>query len=441
MTERTHGRLAKHAALAAVLALLLPAAAAAEIPGLSGTSFTFTARADRISIPDGGSILIWGYANGTSRAQLPGPTLIVDQGQTIPITLRNQLPASTGQNVSIVFPGQDMVTATCPGGDPAPGSGCVNGPLTKEAEIGGTVTYTFRAAHAGTFMYHSGSNVQLQVEMGLTGAIIVRPAGFNPAAPTAYGSAASAYDREFLFFLTEMDPRIHELIDYRGVQTVATSTYLSDYFPNYWFLNGRAAPDTMSLGGTDLFPTQPYDCQPRMHPGERLLMRVVGGGQDLHPFHHHGNHALVIARDGRPLESAAGTGDLAHEVFTITSVPGQTVDAIFEWTGRDLGWDIYGHQPGDPLEQHEFAPDHGKPFPVQLPSAQELTFGGWYSGMPFLGLMGSLPPGSGGMNPTAGFAYMWHSHTEKELTNFDVFPGGMFTMLIIEHPSVPIAGR
>jgi hypothetical protein len=33
---------------------------------------------------------------------------------------------------------------------------------------------------------------------------------------------------------------------------------------------------------------------------------------------------------------------------------------------------------------------------------------------------------------------MWHSHTEKELTNFDVFPGGMMTMLIIEPPGVPI---
>jgi hypothetical protein len=27
---------------------------------------------------------------------------------------------------------------------------------------------------------------------------------------------------------------------------------------------------------------------------------------------------------------------------------------------------------------------------------------------------------------------MWHSHTEKELTNNDIFPGGMLTMLIIE---------
>ena len=67
-----------------------------------------------------------------------------------------------------------------------------------------------------------------------------------------------------------------------------------------------------------------------------------------------------------------------------------------------------------------------------------LTFGGFYSGSPYLGALGSLPPGEGGLNPDAGFSYMWHSHTERELVNNDVFPGGMMTMLIIEAPWVVI---
>jgi hypothetical protein len=33
---------------------------------------------------------------------------------------------------------------------------------------------------------------------------------------------------------------------------------------------------------------------------------------------------------------------------------------------------------------------------------------------------------------------MWHSHNEKEITSFDVFPGGMLTMMIIENPTVPL---
>jgi hypothetical protein len=33
---------------------------------------------------------------------------------------------------------------------------------------------------------------------------------------------------------------------------------------------------------------------------------------------------------------------------------------------------------------------------------------------------------------------MWHSHTEKEMVNNDVFPGGMMTMLLIVPPGVPM---
>ena len=39
-------------------------------------------------------------------------------------------------------------------------------------------------------------------------------------------------------------------------------------------------------------------------------------------------------------------------VFTIESVPGETVDAIFEWTGEKMGWDIYG-DPNDPDHAHD----------------------------------------------------------------------------------------
>ena len=126
-------------------------------------------------------------------------------------------------------------------------------------------------------------------------------------------------------------------------------------------------------------------------------------------------------------------------------MPGGTVDAIFEWTGEGLGWDMYGHASNSlycdqathtaleayPLTTQDDS-DRCKPIPVELPSLSSLAFGGFYSGSPYLGGMGSLPPGEGGLNPNLGFSYMWHSHNERELVNNDVFPGGMMTMLIIE---------
>ena len=44
--------------------------------------------------------------------QVPGPTLIVTEGQTVTVNLINQLPTAAG-NTSILFPGF-VLTSTCP---------------------------------------------------------------------------------------------------------------------------------------------------------------------------------------------------------------------------------------------------------------------------------------------------------------------------------------
>jgi FtsP/CotA-like multicopper oxidase with cupredoxin domain len=426
--------------------------ASAEIPGVSGTSFTLTAKADRITTPDGNSIYFWGFSADGGRPQYPGPTLKVTKGALVTITVSNQLPAHLNQRVSLALAGQTGVTATC-----IPVNGCVQGPIAVEARYGESVTYAFTASRPGTFLYNSASRPDLQVEMGLAGALIVYPAtsgqAYEDTAPADQSGnpAGSQFEQEYLFFLSEVDSEIHDLVEQQGVQAVDDSGRLGYYFPNYWFINGRNAPDTMAETGVPRLPTQPYGALTRTHPGDRVLMRVVGGGHDMHPFHHHGQHARIIALDGFPLQTGPGAHfDLSHEVFTIQSLPGQTVDAILRWTGKGLGWDIYGHKAGDAAQcnpvgaehldavTHEYCDDHDKPLPVVLPEALALTNGPFYSGSPFLGQVGLMPPGDGGLNPNAGYTYMWHSHNEKEITNFDIFPGGMMTMLVVEPPGTPI---
>ena len=187
-------------------------------------------------------------------------------------------------------------------------------------------------------------------------------------------------------------------------------------------------------------PAQPYNCMPMTHPGQKLLMRMLGGGSDPHPFHHHGNHSRIIARDARLLQSPGGAGaDLSQMVFTLQVTPGGTMDAVWSWSGEKLGWDVYGHtSTNQPLAPGEYAGDHGKPLPTQIPTDMELTYGQMYGGSPFLGGMGALPPGQGGFNPAGGFMFMWHSHAEKEIVNNDLFPGGMLTMGMVEPwPTTP----
>ena len=400
-----------------VLALgLTVSMAQAAIDGITNNVINLTAKSSHITTPDGNSILIWGYANGSGAAQYPGPTIIVNQGQTVQINLKNNLTVPT----SIIFPGQIGVSAT--GGTP--------GLLTREAAAGGgTVSYTFTASQPGTYLYNSGTRTDLQVEMGLVGTIIVRPA----VKTQAYNSANTAFDTEFLFLLTEMDPRFHELVEQGRMAEVDTTTF----FPVYWFINGRCGPDTLSDSHVAWLPSQPYNCAPMMFPGQKLLMRLVGAGRDPHPFHFHGNNATIIARDGRMMESSPGISgpDLAESDFTITTYPGGTADAIFTWTGAKLGWDIYGHKPSDPMRPNEYAPDHGKAIPVTIPGPQQLTYGEHFGGGPFLGTAGFKYPGTVSQNSDGAYMYMWHSHSEKEIVNDDIFPGGMMTMLMIMAPS------
>ena len=303
--------------------------------------------------------------------------------------------------------------------------------------------------------------------MGLYGALIVRPnaASITAAAcpagmSAAYGHPETCYDREYLFLLSEIDLDIHEAAALQAGGPGPIVLPEGSYTSEFWLMNGRTGPDTMaesSTPGSGILPTQPYGSLVRMHPGEKTLIRLVGAGRESHPFHHHGNHARVLANDAHLLLSTTDPSKLAGPLlFTLPSTPGGTTDAIWEWTGKDLGWDIYAHDdstpchdsnndgyadPGDltdGAEDWEWCPDHGAPIPVTLPDLSSLTFGGYWSGSPYMGDLGSLPPGEGGLNPDAGFTFIWHSHTERELVNNDLFPGGMMTFMIVEAPWVTI---
>jgi len=454
-------RIASSLLLAAALGLeAAPATGAIDalfVP--DGGTVQLNAREGFVSGGDGLALHLWGLQPPGRPVQYPAPTLRTVAGSTLHVQLTNLLPVKT----SLVFPGMAGVSIA---GNPAQIS---QGPLTLEVVPGGTVVYSFVAARPGTYYYQSGSQPDAQIELGMFGALIV-----DPATPgQAYDDTAalcprnvsggpnvvcSSYDREYLVITGEMDERIHgRIADGLPVDT-------TDFHPVYWFLNGRNFPDTLAPDDSPLLPTQPYSSLARMHPGERVLIRIIGMGRDLHAFHTHGNHMLVIAEDGRLRESAPGAGaDLAKQSFTFTVAPGQTADAIYSWTGEKLGWDVYGHAhdrdhaptgnfPGAEdvdhdadgvldsvaLEPFEDAADHGKPLPTPQLDALNTAFGPWWSGSPFLGACGPLPPGQAGYNASCAIPMMWHDHKDVALVNNDIFPGGMMTLLLIEHPAVPI---
>jgi hypothetical protein len=470
------------------LSIVILSRADAKIYGISGTSpdpaFQFIADSGRISTPDGGNLLFWGFGDASggmmAKPQYPGPTLIVNEGDTVTITLTNNL----AEPVSMVFPGLTVTSHQSPyfpQGDRTQ----LKSLVPEAAANGGMQTYTFVADKPGTFYYQSGSNQSIQLRMGLFGAIIVRPSqngtpmtitdtdyrflrGLYTAATGtsgvgvsktftqfAYndGNGSTGYDREYLVLVSDMDPNFHKWMELGGTYDI------SKWKANYWFINGRCAPDTMDMPNVMNLPHQPYNAMPLMHPGETVLVRYIAMGADLHPFHTHGNHVRVVATDGRLLSTGVNGADLSWEAFTLTQFPGKTFDGTFTWTGRELGWDAYGHDSiTDPLEPYEYLADHGKQFtpnlppingvpqgiapaqavPVLMPSNETVMAGFWWSGSPYLGASEPLPPGEGGFNPYSGFFFMWHSHAEREITNNNIFPGGMLTMMGVLPPSAPV---
>ncbi len=443
---------------------------------MNGVKFALEAREGRISTADGGSLYAWGFAEAGKAMQYPGPTLVVNQGDCVVVEVKNLLPVYT----SVIFPGQGFVNAAGGGAQPTgtkvPKMMLEVRPPYPHATTGvpqfSTATYTFIAAEPGTYMYQSGTQPDVQPEMGLQGALLVRP---SAGATQAYGHASTAFNREKLYYVTEADPARRQEIETQvgRARAAAGPSGLPQgwnpdtmgwgpYKPQYWFINGRTAPDTLAAAGTDTFPHQPYNALARVHAGDRLLMRVINGGRDLHPMHHHGNHSITIARDGRMLSSDPAAGpDLAASDFTLRMVPGQTVDAIWNWTGRGLGWDISGatcnpvepmsltncpygrseaelNAPLTPSKTTQAWSDLYKPLPTRMPAALEVTYGEMFSGSPYLGVLGARPVGAGLGNASGGYWHMFHSHNEREIVNFGIFPGGLMTMLLIEPSYIDI---
>ncbi len=474
--------------------------AAHDIRGITGGGTTGTAVFNlyafpfNMNLPDGSSVHMWGFGDmdaganatfhllpdaggalvptqqgaGFGAPQYPAPTLIVNQGDAVTINLQN---LGVPQAVGIVVTGHQVSA-----------SGGVAGLVTQVSRDKNTlppgdtdlVSYSFTASNPGTYIYHSlnGPNPGLHQEMGLQGVLIVRPSDFGTDR-SAYLEAETDYDQEFLYLLTEVDPDIHFQVE-RGHVNHFTQ---SDRLAKIWFVNGRVFPDLFQGDFTSLFPHQPYQSLASAHPGDRVLIREVNAGLDSHPFHHHGENMTFIARDGRALSSDGVTANLGRSDNTLNSAPKQVVDMIWSWTGKDLNWDIYGptsttcsdtdnnmEDDANPLvvcndlacndtvnnrtgaagpdgfddDNYQYCADHGKALPVTLPGVQDLTLGGWWSGSPFLGDTGDLPPGEGGLNPFGGYFLVWHSHAEKELTTFDIFPGGSLSAVVVLPPYIPI---
>ncbi|MGW8565424.1 multicopper oxidase family protein [Isoptericola sp. NPDC055881] len=135
--------------------------------GPADVRLTLTARSEQVEIAPGVTIDAY-TVNGST----PGPTVHATQGDLVEVRFVNE---SVPGGATLHWHGVDV-----------PGAADGVAGVTQDAvPVGGSFTYRFVAADAGTYWYHSHQVSHEQVRKGLLGAVVVSP---DPAAEVAGGA-------------------------------------------------------------------------------------------------------------------------------------------------------------------------------------------------------------------------------------------------------------
>jgi hypothetical protein len=315
-----------------VSGMRLPPLSVLAIAWSSAFGAEYWLRADTVDVmmPDGATIPMWGFAldnetfDSGNPATVPGPTLTVPPGDgTLTVHLKNNgLP----EPVSIVIPGQ-IASMTPVKVNDANGRPRVRS-FTDQTSAGETKTYRWTNLRPGTYLYHSGTHPQVQVQMGLYGGLKKDDAGGR-----AYPNVD--YDNEIMLLYSEIDPALHAAVaggTYGGPAYPSTI----DYKPKYFLINGEPydanSPPPFSAGAA----------------GERTLIRFLNAGLQTHVPVLQGLDMQLVAEDGHPYP-------YVKTQYSAMLPAAKTLDAMLTPTpGQDGQYAIYdrrlnltnGMQPG-----------------------------------------------------------------------------------------------
>jgi FtsP/CotA-like multicopper oxidase with cupredoxin domain/zinc transporter ZupT len=210
---------------------------------------------------------------------VPGPTLVVHQGDRVVIDYRNEqaVPDTIHLHGIHGIPvGMDGVAG-------------ISQPLVPK---GGSFRYEFTANDPGTFLYHTHDNEEM-VNSGLYGAIVVLP---------AHPSAQERADRDYV--------------------EVLSSWTIQSLSENHFTINGKEYPATVPI---------------TVRKGQRVRIRWINiSGESFHTMHTHGHYQRVIARDAQPVTQP----DVED---TVMLGPGQRADVIVDANQSPGNWLVHCH--------------------------------------------------------------------------------------------------
>jgi ZIP family zinc transporter len=248
----------------------------AAVPRRAGGTATFeiVAREAPWTLQPGLTVMAKTY-NGV----VPGPTLVVRQGERVVIAFRNAMTVPDTLHLHGIHGGPVSMD----------GVAGISQPMVRP---GGSFRYEFTARQSGTFIYHSHDNEEM-VNSGLYGAIVVLPA----------------------------HPRPEERVQRDDVEMLS-SWSIQSVTENHFTINGKEYPATTPI---------------EVRRGDHVRLRWINmSSENVHTMHTHGHDMVVFARDAQPV----AVRDVQD---TIMLGPGQRVDTLLVADAQPGNWLVHCH--------------------------------------------------------------------------------------------------
>ncbi len=275
-----------------------------SLAGSPALAIEYWLKADVTTVTVAGTpVPMWGYAlcgtgtvpagwpNACSGAgTVPGPALTVPVGDTsLTVHLRNNLGVPTSLVINGLIKPMAPVWTT---DTDALARRRVRS-FDAEAAANGLQDYTWSNVKPGTYLYQSGTQPQVQVQMGLYGMVgrNERDADSTTRA-RAYADDLYQYDNQAVLLYSEIDPAMHAAINDGSYGTSPAPTSTINYAPKYFLINGQAYPELPTIAPTGA--------------GGTTLLRLLNAGLTTRVPMAMGRHWDVIAEDGKPYSYVEG---------------------------------------------------------------------------------------------------------------------------------------
>ena len=343
-----------NASILAVLGLgaVMPVAALAETINIELCAGEYDIPAGVVGNTE--AIRMWGYALGGNAVgndqtapcanvtyTSPGPSILLPNNKSagqydLNITLHNRLPRATSLVIPGLFKPMSPVMFTAPDGSLRVHS------FDTEAAAGASATYSWNNISAGSYLYQSGTHPQLQVQMGLVGALMSDSPRDTGGSRLAYEGLP--YTDLYPLIYSEIDPVIHaNVADTLNEPNYDTSDMKStiDYAPKYFGIT----MDTITAAGCpeDTFCVNTANLRQSTFEGASSaglvvdntatpFFRLFNGSTRIHTPTLIGGNFDIVAEDGNKYPNA-------RRQYAVALPPLKTKDAILDTSemGADGG--------------------------------------------------------------------------------------------------------